>query len=157
MLRYFFQYKTLKGDLFIYYNLKGITNVILPFDSMDFIENAEYRDNNEIIKAFDNYFIKGETIDINFDIQVTQFQKRVFEVLLKTKIGDVLTYKDVANIIGCASCRAIGQALRRNPIPIVIPCHRIIGKGWEGGFAGDIGGEKMDFKRYLLEHEKKFI
>ncbi|MEG1547965.1 MAG: methylated-DNA--[protein]-cysteine S-methyltransferase [Clostridia bacterium] len=82
----------------------------------------------------------------------TAFQMSVWEALCKIRYGDVASYKQIAESIGnpCAA-RAVGAANGKNPIPIIIPCHRIISAdGSLGGFSGG-----LDIKRYLLELEHK--
>ena len=67
--------------------------------------------------------------------------------------GQVLTYGEVAARIG-SSPRAVGQACGNNPIPVIIPCHRIVGKASLGGFMHHSGGYALDIKRWLLVHEE---
>ena len=86
---------------------------------------------------------------IEFDISTqTEFQRRV----LKVPRGQVATYSEIAKTIGKPKAsRAVGQALRRNPIPIVIPCHRVIASdGTLGGYAG-VMGDKRKIKLLKLE------
>ncbi len=64
--------------------------------------------------------------------------------------GETLSYGGVADEIG-SSPRAVGTACGKNPIPIIIPCHRIVGNG--GALVGYSGGEGVETKRYLLAHE----
>ena len=66
--------------------------------------------------------------------------------------GKVQSYGDLAARIGSASL-AVGQACGNNPIPIVIPCHRVVGKSGIGGFAKQRDGHMVDIKRWLLAHE----
>lgn len=155
MDEYYFSYPTKIGEIFVRYDLKGVIGVHLPYDNLDEIEGKVYKIDNRIIKYFDDYFrgIEPEGLDIN--IKCSEFQRKVYDVLLTTKIGTILTYGQIAKAIGCASPRAVGQALKRNPIPIIIPCHRVVGRGWDGGFGGETCGEKMDIKKFLLEHERK--
>lgn len=153
LMEKYFKYNTQKGEIKIIYNEIGITSVILPCDNINETHSLEYCENEKIKKYFEDYFSGKETEPVKLDIKVTEFRKKVFDILLVTKMGTVLTYGDVARLIGCGSPQAIGQALKRNPVPIIIPCHRVIGKGWDGGFGGETEGDKMDFKKFLLEHE----
>lgn len=150
---YYFSYRTQMGDIKLCYDDLGVNRVLLPDDEM-FITNLEYRDNYYLKKYFKDYFSGIMPKKVKLNIRITEFQKKVYDVLLSSKAGDILTYGQIANIIGCSSPRAIGQALKRNPVPIIIPCHRVVGKGWEGGFGGETSGSRMDFKRFLLELEK---
>ena len=78
------------------------------------------------------------------------FQLRVWEALLSIPYGETVSYGDLAKLLG-TSPRAIGNAVGRNPIGIIIPCHRVVGaNGQLTGFAGGI-----DRKIWLLEHEKR--
>ena len=79
----------------------------------------------------------------------TPFQIRVWQCLLEIPYGQVRTYGEVAAMLGCGSPRAVGGAVGRNPISIIIPCHRVIGA--DGGLTGYAGGTER--KRWLLEHE----
>jgi methylated-DNA-[protein]-cysteine S-methyltransferase len=84
--------------------------------------------------------------------QGTDFQKSVWDVLLSIPYGEVLTYSQVAEKIGNPKAvRAVGGACHNNPIGIVIPCHRVIGKN--GNLTGYAGG--VHLKEMLLKHEKK--
>ena len=83
----------------------------------------------------------------------TPFRQRVWAALLTIPRGQSRTYGDVARLIGSAP-RAFGQACCDNPIPLIIPCHRVVGaNGALGGFmhAGD--GNPIAIKRWLLAHE----
>lgn len=78
------------------------------------------------------------------------FQLRVWEALLGIPYGETVSYGDLAQLL-CTSPRAIGNAVGRNPIGIIIPCHRVVGaNGQLTGFAGGI-----ERKIWLLEHEKR--
>lgn len=84
--------------------------------------------------------------------QGTVFQKRVWDALCTIGYGQTCSYSDIAAKIGSPrASRAVGGANHRNPIAIIIPCHRVIGKN--GALTGYAGG--MDIKRYLLELEQK--
>lgn len=79
----------------------------------------------------------------------TLFQIRVWAALLDVPYGTVTTYSGLARRIGCGSSRAVGQALKANPLPVLIPCHRVVCK------AGGLGGYScgLDIKRLILMHE----
>ena len=92
---------------------------------------------------------KDFTIAIDWNI-FGGFQSRVLEMTAKIPYGEVLTYGDIARRLSMPkAARAVGNALRSNPVPIVIPCHRVIGS--DGGLAGYIGG--LERKAYLLRLE----
>lgn len=86
--------------------------------------------------------------------QVSDFQSRVYEALRKIPRGRVTTYAELARAIGCRSPRAVGQALRRNPLAPVVPCHRVIASdGRPGGFVGRRHGAALRRKLALLAAE----
>ena len=81
----------------------------------------------------------------------TAFQKRVWDILLTIPYGQTLSYGDIAERLGGTSARAVGSAVGRNPISLVIPCHRVLGA--DGSLTGYAGG--IDRKRRLLELEQR--
>ena len=81
----------------------------------------------------------------------TAFQRSVWAALCEIPYGATASYAEIAEKVGnSAACRAVGSANHRNPIPIFIPCHRVIGK--DGSLTGYAGG--MDMKNFLLDLEK---
>lgn len=87
-------------------------------------------------------------------VDITPFQRRVYQAALEIPPGRVTTYKWLGLSIGCRSPRAIGQALRRNPLAPDVPCHRIVaGDLSPGGFAGQTSGAEIARKRRLLREE----
>ncbi len=88
---------------------------------------------------------------------ITEFQRRVYLELLKIPRGEVITYKQLAERIGCKSCQAVGQALKRNPFAPEVPCHRVISSsGKIGGYCGQTSGEMIEKKKKLLEAERSY-
>jgi methylated-DNA-[protein]-cysteine S-methyltransferase len=88
--------------------------------------------------------------------QGTPFQRRVWDALCRIPAGQTRTYAQVAASIGNArAVRAVGQANRRNPLPVLIPCHRVVAAdGGLGGYMGEWqGGSGLESKRYLLRLE----
>lgn len=84
----------------------------------------------------------------------TAFQRRVWKALQAIPAGETVTYGELAGRLG-SSARAVGGACRSNPLPIVVPCHRVVARTGVGGFAGDQGGPKVEAKRWLLSHERR--
>ncbi|MDS4030842.1 MAG: methylated-DNA--[protein]-cysteine S-methyltransferase [Candidatus Contendobacter sp.] len=82
----------------------------------------------------------------------TAFQQRVWAVLREIPPGTVLTYGELARQLDTAA-RAIGGACRTNPLPILIPCHRVVGRRGLGGYAGAVTGDPLGIKCWLLRHE----
>ena len=94
----------------------------------------------------------GGAFDLPLDPKGTAFQRRLWSLLRVIPAGQTRTYGDLARELGSAP-RAVGQACRANPLPIVIPCHRVVGARGLGGFAGDTSGRRLAVKRWLLRHE----
>jgi O-6-methylguanine DNA methyltransferase len=107
----------------------------------------------EAIQQLRAYFA-GELrdFDLTLDLQGTGFQRRVWDELLNIPYGETRSYSFVANTIGAPKAvRAVGAANGKNPIPIVVPCHRVIGAG--GSLVGYGGG--LPLKRFLLDLEAR--
>ena len=83
----------------------------------------------------------------------TAFQQQVWTALQAIPPGTVLTYGELAQQLGTAA-RAIGGACRANPVPILIPCHRVVAQHGLGGYAGAVTGDPLAIKRWLLRHEE---
>ena len=90
--------------------------------------------------------------NIQLTPQGTEFQKSVWKELSRIPVGETRTYGDIAKKLN-SSARAVGNACRRNPIAIIVPCHRVISATGLGGYAGETQGQKLDTKRWLLKHE----
>ena len=82
----------------------------------------------------------------------TVFQRRLRQALLEIPAGTVLTYAELAARLGSAP-RAVGQACRRNPVPVLVPCHRVVARSGPGGYAGATAGPRLAMKQWLLAHE----
>lgn len=95
--------------------------------------------------------------DFSFDLSLalagTTHQNKVWQALADIPRGEVSTYGEIATLIG-SSPRAVGQACGSNPIPIVIPCHRVVSKHGTGGFMHQSGGDALTIKHWLLRHEQ---
>ncbi len=149
------------GPLYLAASEGGLCSIGLGTSEEDFIAQLDPlartgRDPAALAPVADQlraYFAGAAThFDIALDLsRVTPFQASVFEVTRRILAGSVWTYGQVARAIGKPQAsRAVGQALRRNPIPIVIPCHRVIASdGSLGGYSG--GG--LANKRLLLRLE----
>lgn len=123
-------------------------DVKIPTDSQP--ENALFDSVREQIRAY--------TLSADYPLKVplapkgTAFQQRVWALLQKIPAGSVRTYGDIAAELG-SSPRAVGNACRANPIPLFIPCHRVVSKSGLGGFAGKTRGHYLAIKKALLRHE----
>lgn len=98
------------------------------------------------------YFAGGrQSFDLPLDPRGTPFQMDVWQALREIPCGEMRSYAEIARAIGRPSaCRAVGMANHRNPIPIVIPCHRVVGS--DGSLVGYGGGLRI--KRLLLALER---
>ena len=108
----------------------------------------------QVFKQLEEYFAgTRKTFEIPLNPQGTEFQKKVWKALLKIPYGETRSYKEIAAAIGDEKAtRAVGMANNKNPIAILIPCHRVIGA--DGSLAGYGGG--VDIKRRLLETETAY-
>ena len=104
------------------------------------------------IKQYINNPKAGIRFDVPCALQGTPFQKKVWNELRKIPPGQVVTYGELANTLG-TSARAIGNACRKNPAPVVIPCHRVVAADGIGGYAGETDGDLLQVKSWLLAHE----
>jgi methylated-DNA-[protein]-cysteine S-methyltransferase len=84
----------------------------------------------------------------------TSFQRRVWAMLGAIPVGATRRYGDIAAALRTGA-RAVGLACRANPIPIVVPCHRVVAARGLGGYAGENAGQAMRVKAWLLSHEQR--
>jgi len=92
--------------------------------------------------------------DLLFVPQGTPFQLRVWHALMGIPAGHPATYGALARQLGTAA-RAVGQACGSNPLPILIPCHRVVAAHGLGGFMHSAAGAPLDVKTWLLAHERR--
>ena len=125
-----------------------------------FMEHKPLPENpNDILQKtagqLDEYFNGSrKKFNLPLDIQGTDFQKKVWNELLKIPFGSTKTYLDIALALGDRkTIRAVGLANGKNKISIIIPCHRVIGS--DGSLTGFGGG--LPRKKWLLEHEAKYV
>ncbi len=126
----------------------GIYWVEFCDSNIDFKVDSE----NTIQKQFTEYE-KGvrKVFDLPLNLKGTEFQKKVWNALLEIPYGETRSYQEIAIRIGNhKAVRAVGGACNRNPIGIIVPCHRVVGKN--GSLTGYAGG--LDYKKLLLEKEK---
>jgi AraC family transcriptional regulator of adaptative response/methylated-DNA-[protein]-cysteine methyltransferase len=91
-------------------------------------------------------------LDLPVDVRATAFQRRVWDALMAIPYGQTLSYKDVAVAIGAPrAVRAVARACATNPVPVIVPCHRVIGT--DGKLHGYAGG--VHRKKKLLDAEKR--
>jgi len=104
-----------------------------------------------------NLFEEMKSIDVLLDLNKfnTDFSQKVINSLVKIRHGETTTYSDLAKKINSKAFRAVGSVLRNNPLPLIIPCHRVIKKdGKIGGFMGKMDEDwQINLKRSLLRIE----
>jgi len=141
----------------IYYKIEDNLLVETMFNNLD-IETSENDLTRQINHQLDLYFsheLKSFDIPISF-FRGTIFEKTVWNVLLNIPYGKTLSYKEVAIKINKPKAyRAVGQACKKNPIGLVVPCHRVIGSN--NSLTGYSGKNYIHFKKYLLDHEKMMM
>lgn len=94
---------------------------------------------------------RRRSFQLYLELRGTDFQRRVWEVLRHIPFGETMSYAEVAEWAGRpGSARAVGHAVGRNPVSIIVPCHRVIGS--DGSMTGYAGG--LDAKHWLLQHER---
>jgi O-6-methylguanine DNA methyltransferase len=117
------------------------------------IENKEK--NMDAARQIEEYYSgKRQRFDLKLHLVGTPFRIKVWEILKNIKYGEVWTYKDVAVKLGdTKKCRAVGGAIGKNPVGVIIPCHRVIGSnGRLTGFSAPGG---IVLKKRLLDLEKQ--
>lgn len=110
--------------------------------------------NYRVMEQLDLYF-EGRLHSFNIPFELpnsTEFQKKVYDELLKVRFGRTITYKALAEAAGKPNAyRAVGSALAKNPVPLIVPCHRVINSnGKIGNYS--LGGKQN--KKFLLDFEK---
>lgn len=106
-----------------------------------------------MVQQIQQYFSgNSQTFKIELNMQGTVFQKSVWRELLKVRYGKVKTYGEVAARLK-TSPRAVGNACRQNPVPLIVPCHRIVAASGIGGYSGTTSGPVHSIKFELLAHE----
>ncbi len=143
------------GKLGIGVELDSVTDLhfeksYLPFSEFPVEETPLHQ---EVSKQLGEYFSgRRKVFDLPLAPEGTDFQKRCWEALLKVPYGETRSYGDIARAVGSPrGFRAVGMANNRNPIAIIIPCHRIIGS--DGKLVGFGGG--LEIKEFLLDLERK--
>ncbi|ETA80509.1 methylated-DNA--[protein]-cysteine S-methyltransferase [Youngiibacter fragilis] len=148
-----FNYETEIGLIGIMEENGYITDIVF---GSEVPEGAVTGETMMIRKAFDQIeeYLSGKrkVFGLPLLVEGTKFQEKVWNELLKIPYGETRTYGQVAEAVGKPKAvRAVGAANNRNALPIIIPCHRVVGS--KGGLTGYSGG--LEAKRKLLEIEEK--
>ena len=145
------------GVLELVANENSLTMVLIETDSRDQFNKLTLKDgrHHKVLQAaekqLNEYFLgRRKTFDLPLELKGTEFQKQVWNQLLKIPYGKHITYGFQAAQIGRPKAvRAVGASNGKNPIPIIVPCHRVIGSS--GALIGYAGG--LPVKRFLLKLE----
>jgi len=159
----YYDFNTSIGKMILFFSSKGIVylTTMINEDEGDIIKlvrnkfgqavkvsSEQYRFHDQIIEYLTG---KRKSFSLPLDLRGTDFQIKVWNELMKIPYGQTRTYKDIAESIDVPKgYRAVGNALNKNPILIVIPCHRVIGS--DGKLTGFRGG--LELKAKLLELER---
>lgn len=146
------------GWIIISASYKGITYIHLLQEGIKYNKKIKMPKDKTVLQHINaakfqlsEYFYGNRmSFDLPLDIKGTPFQQKVWQALLKIPYAHTTSYKDIAKKIGSPNAyRAVGQACGANPIPIIIPCHRVLSSdGSIGGYSAGI-----DIKKWLLSFE----
>jgi methylated-DNA-[protein]-cysteine S-methyltransferase len=149
-----FYYNTKIGRIGIEENGSAITKIYFMNNNEqeEILEINETALLKEAIKQLNEYFDgKRSSFDLQLQPRGTEFQNKVWKALIDIPFGETRSYGEIAKAIGNEKAsRAVGMANNKNPIPIIVPCHRVIGAN--GKLVGYAGG--IDIKERLLNIEK---
>lgn len=147
----------------LYHSPIGYIEYLYEFNKLykmsihEYIDESEnnYENNSWISQQLDAYFkreLKDFKVELGFS-NYTPFQQSVFKALLQIPYGETRSYEEIAISIGRPKAfRAVGQACKKNPIGIVVPCHRVIGK--DQSLTGYQGKSFINIKEKLINLEK---
>jgi methylated-DNA-[protein]-cysteine S-methyltransferase len=156
--------RTRVGPLFVAVNDRGLVALDFGLSEQEFVARVGHRTKATLIRSDEHgaealrqvqEYLEGRrtTFDLPLDLSaMSEFQRRVLSIALQIPRGKFLTYHEVAKALGMPkAARAVGQALGHNPVPIVIPCHRVLGS--DGSLHGYSGGGGIQTKAWLLRLE----
>lgn len=109
----------------------------------------------EVVRQLRAYLADpGFVFNLPLPVVGSPFRQRVWQQIAAIPCGETRSYGAIAKAIGSAP-RAVGGACGDNPVPVVVPCHRVVAQGGLGGFAHQRDGFLLDVKRWLLDHEQR--
>ena len=151
-MKYIWYHEMPIGKIAIAEENGAISHILFDGDmSLDDYEKKETKTIQKVVRQLEAYFA-GElkVFDVPLALNGTPFQKAAWEALMEIPYGQTCSYKDIAIKIGNPKAvRAVGMANNKNKIPIIIPCHRVIGTN--GKLVGYAGG--LEIKQQLLDLE----
>ena len=152
----YFTYKTALGPMTVVSDGSAVKSVLFGDAIIEYATNAPDALTDITAKQMDEYLAgKRQQFDFPIDPDGTPFQKTVWKELTCIPYGETRTYKQIAQMIGKPkACRAVGNANNKNPIVIIIPCHRVIGSN--GSLVGYAYGLEMKEHLIRMERSAKF-
>jgi methylated-DNA-[protein]-cysteine S-methyltransferase len=147
-------YQSPIGTIRIESSEKGISGLVFIDKAEGEELRADFRD-SPFTTQIDGYFNgKRKIFDLPLDLKGTEFQKKVWNELLKIPFGKTISYKELSIRMGnLKAIRAVAAANGANPVSIIVPCHRVIGS--DGSLTGYAGG--LWRKRWLLDFENNYL
>lgn len=127
-------------------------------DPTSLVPLPNYREGfiKQVEEWFSGYFSHSRpdyTLPLFLNNKGTPYQRKVWRELLQIPFGETITYGELAKDLK-TSAQAIGMACKFNPLPILIPCHRVVAKDNIGGYFGETNGANIDIKAWLINHEQ---
>ncbi len=155
-------FETPIGIMYIASSETGLCKIALPKDGKSSFFNwinhsfsadqifEDKKRNSNAMRQLNEYFIGKRTkFDLAVDLIGTPFQQRIWAEIFRAPYGTIVTYKQIARRVHTKGFRAVGATVGKNPLPIIIPCHRVIGSDYK--LVGYSGGIRL--KEYLLRLE----
>lgn len=151
------------GSVFKHVYKSPVGNVIILIEE-DFLTSLSFLENTKninitknpikfkhIVAQLDEYFYEGrKSFELDYKLKSTNFREKIFTLMSKIPYGKTISYADLAKQAGKPlAYRAVGTACGKNPLPLIIPCHRVISQQGLGGFTGG-----LKIKKFLLNLEK---
>lgn len=158
--------ETRMGQFYVVVQRGKLVRVVLPGNDLlqqidDLEPHLDHEDDDAILHQAAlqiHEFVNGSrtALDVPLALEGTEFQQAVWAALQDIPYGETRTYGELATQIGRpGAARAVGQANRNNPLPLIVPCHRVVASGGLGGYAG-MEAPEDGLKAKLIEMEKTF-
>ena len=146
------KYKSPVGEIGLLADSESLLSISFTnpnFDDLEAISSAGKL--SSVVSQLNQYFYEGrKSFDICYKLDTSNFRKTVYEKMKQIPYGSILTYKELAiNANSPNAFRAVGTTCGKNPLPIIIPCHRVTSVNGIGGYTGG-----LNIKRFLLNLEK---
>jgi len=146
------KYKSPIGDIGLLAEFESLLSISFTnpdFEGLEATLSAEQL--SSVVSQLNQYFYEGrKSFDIYYKLDTSNFRKTVYETMKQIPYGTTVTYKELAiNANSPNAFRAVGTTCGKNPLPIIIPCHRVTSVNGIGGYTGG-----LNIKRFLLNLEK---